>query len=117
MDNEGTEAYSADCLPQQSWSMLREQLLLNIYSLVEAVRAGKTAAQWADAEMSNKEGEESLLLYHFFQDAFLTHARSMYQCVVCHRIYIETQKRNEFRSFAPESDDSQAILESGDAPA
>ena len=115
--NEGSEVYSADFLPQKSWDKLSGDILRNIYSLVEAVQQGKTAAQWANVEMSYKEGEESLLLYYFFQEAFLTHGRSMYQCEVCHRIYLETGTRNHFRSFAPESDDSQAILDSENYPA
>ena len=114
--NEGTEGYSADFLPGKSWGKLSDEILRNLYALVEAAKQGQTAAQWANVYMSDKEGEESLLLYYFYQEAFLSFSRSMYQSEVCQRIYLETGKRNEFQSFAPESDDSQAILDSENYP-
>jgi hypothetical protein len=114
--NEGTERYSADFLPEKSWGKLSDEILRNLYAVVEATKQGQTAAQWANVVMSNKEGEEGLLLHYFYQEAFLSFSRSMYQCEVCQRIYLETGKRNAFRSFAPESDDSQAILDSENYP-
>lgn len=115
-DNEGTERYSADFLPEKSWGKLSDEILRNLYALVETVKQGKTAAQWANVSMSYKEGEEGLLLYYFYQEAFLSFSRSMYQCEVCQRIYLETGKPNEFRSFAPESGDSHGILDSENYP-
>ena len=114
--NEGTEKYSADFIPEKSWDKLSDEILRNLHALVEAVKQGQTAAQWANLSISDKESEECLLLYYFYQEAFLSFSRSMYQCEVCQRIYLETGKRNEFRSFAPESDDSQAILDSENYP-
>jgi hypothetical protein len=113
-DNEGTESYSASLMPATSWGKLQQAVLANLHSLVTAIQQGKTAAQWANAAMSYQPGEDALLLYQFFEDPFFDLGRSMYQCEKCSRIFVETSTPNSFRTFQPDSDDSQAILADGE---
>ena len=101
-DNEGTEGYSADFMPQKQWDQFDGGLLANIHSLAEAVKASKTPAEWANVTLSYKPGEEALLLYYFFQESYLDLGRTMYQCSKCSRLFVETSTRNEFRTFLPD---------------
>lgn len=106
--------FEASFIPDKSLDKLGEEVYAQLTALITATQNGHTPAQWLGLTSSSKEVEEALVTWNIWGQAFSALSRSIYQCEVCNRVYIETNTPNHFRSFLPEADDSQSILDATD---
>lgn len=84
--------------------------LKQLKALGAAIESGQSLADFT-APGSRELVIDALLPWKISGDSFANFSRSVYQCNVCGRLLVETNRRNEFRTFLPEADDSHHILD------
>ena len=107
---DGRESYRGDLLPEIHAENWAEAQLKQLKALVEALASGQSLADFT-APGSDALVVDALLPWKISGDSFTDFSRSVLQCDVCGRLLVETNRRNEFQTFLPESDDSHHILD------
>ena len=106
----GDSPYSASLLPDKLQGRLQDAVLPKIHSLVEAIQQGQTISQWQGTVGSSQEAEEALLVYNLFTGSLFELRRDIYQCEECRRVLVQGPD-GRFRTFLPEADDSDLVLD------
>jgi hypothetical protein len=109
-NHDSLESYRGDLLPEVHGDKWAEAELKQLKALVTAIESGQSLADFT-APGSSELVIDALLPWKISGDSFTNFSRSVYQCNVCGRLLVETNRSNEFRTFLPESDDSHHILD------
>jgi hypothetical protein len=103
-------SYRGDLMPEVNLEKWAESELKQLKALAEAIESGKSLADFTASGSSNLV-VNALLPWKISGESFSSLSRSIFQCNVCGRLLVETNRGNEFRTFLPESDDSHHILD------
>jgi hypothetical protein len=109
-NHDSRASYRGDLLPEIHAEKWAEAELKQLKALVQAIESGQSLADFT-APGSDALVVDALLPWKISGDSFTDFSRSVHQCDMCGRLLIETNRRNEFRTFLPESDDSHHILD------
>jgi hypothetical protein len=110
-NNRDSNPYGADFIPNKSLDQWDAKQQKQLSALIEAIRGGKSVAEFLEVADSYAEVVEALLVWKIGGEPFYDLSRELLQCDMCGRLLVETNRRNEFRTFLPESDDSHHILD------
>jgi hypothetical protein len=112
-NTDGSSPYIADFLPEKEQAKLYDTILAQAQSLVTAIQQGQTIGQWQGTDTSSPEVSDALLVHNLFTNVQVELSRSIYQCEKCNRLLVQ-RPDGSFRTFLPEADDSDLILDAAE---
>jgi hypothetical protein len=103
--------YRGDLLPEVCLDNWDAEVSLQLRAIIKAVENGKPVAEFVETYSTSETVAEALLSWKINGEAFFNLSREVLQCYRCGRLLVEINRRNEFRTFLPESDGSHHILD------